>query len=69
MSSFLILEEKKYNLSKIDIYLLHSCFRKEGTLQILYKKGNINCAYLLNLLSKPAKQKIRYFNLSTLIVS
>lgn len=70
MSSFLILEEKKYYLSNIGIYIYcHSCFRKEGTLHILYKKGNINCAYLLNLLSKPAKQKIRYFNLSTLIVS
>lgn len=55
MSSFLILEEKKYNLSKIDIYLLHSCFRKEGTLQNTLQKRQYKLCIFIKLSVKTSK--------------
>lgn len=68
MSSFLILEEKDL-LYKNQIGVCISVAIVVSEKNRNSSKGNINCAYLLNLLSKPAKQKIHYFNLCTLIVS
>lgn len=56
MSSFLILEEKKYYLSNIGIYIYcHSCFRKEGALQNTLQKRQYKLCIFIKLSVKTSK--------------